>query len=87
MPEHKVNIQYFAKGQLVDLPNGKKDVIVFIKIVCDHCGEIDMQLPGHHLRAIRDTLVDMVDKFPAYCNLDDTLDKHWLPPAPTGKES
>ncbi len=73
-------IQYVAKGQLIDLPSGQKDLIVSIKIICQPCGgEIEMDLPGHHLRAIRDTLVEMVDRFPEYCHLHDTLEVSRLP--------
>jgi hypothetical protein len=74
-------IHYIAKGQLIDLPDGKKDLVVNITIICEACGgQIDMQLPGHHLRAVRDTLVDMVDRYPEYCNLNDTIERRILPP-------
>jgi len=37
-------------------PNSREYVLVTLTITCPVCGEIEMQLPGHHLRKIVELL-------------------------------
>jgi hypothetical protein len=66
-------IQYLASAQVTTLPDGGEYLLVTIKILCPVCGEIEMQLPGHHLRAIRNLTTEFVDMYPALTGKDDEL--------------
>lgn len=55
--------KYSACGLIVDLPGGQQDYVVYITIDCPHCGEIAMEIPGHHLAAIRNTFIDQTDHY------------------------
>lgn len=66
-------IEYFSQAQVMSLPDGREYLLVTIKIQCPICGEIEMQLPGHHVRAIRNLLVEYVDLYPHLTHKDDEL--------------
>lgn len=66
-------IEYFSQAQVMALPDGREYLLVTIKIQCPICGEIEMQLPGHHVRAIRNLLVEYVDLYPQLTHKDDEL--------------
>lgn len=71
-PEPK-KIEYFSQAQVMTLPDKREYLLVTIKIQCPICGEIEMQLPGHHIRAIRNLLVEYVDLYPQLTHKDDEL--------------
>lgn len=48
----------------VEAPNGDQDLYVEIAIDCPVCGQHRVRFAGHHLRAMRDFLVDTIDRFP-----------------------
>lgn len=52
MPE----VKYSVKSMVTRTPEGKEYVLVTLTIRCPVCGEIEMQLPGHHLKAVVDLL-------------------------------
>lgn len=55
--------KYQGIGMIVDFPGGGQDYVVYITIDCPHCGEIRMEIPGHHLQAIRNTFIEQSDYY------------------------
>lgn len=49
-------VSYNVKSTVTRTPDGKEYVLVTLTITCPVCGEIEMQLPGHHLRKIVELL-------------------------------
>lgn len=47
-----------------ELPTGEKFLIVQFEIACDVCGPAKFQVAGHHLRAIRNFITQVIDEFP-----------------------
>lgn len=43
------------------------ELIQEIAIDCPECGQHLVRFRGHHLRAIRDLLIDTIDKWPGLC--------------------
>lgn len=43
---------------------GEKELLAQIAIDCAACGPITLVIPGHHLRTVRDVIVDLLDQFP-----------------------
>lgn len=41
-----------------------RELFVTVAIDCPHCGQGEIPLPGHHLRVIRDALIEYCDRFP-----------------------
>ena len=68
--------KYQGRGMIVDLPGGGQDYVVYVTIDCPHCGEIAMEIPGHHLQAIRNTFIEQTDHY-----------QHFLLRRPPVKES
>jgi hypothetical protein len=58
-------IQYRVVAQ-VSVPdeNGYSFLSLVITIDCPVCGVVEMVLPGHHLKRLRDLLTELVDEFP-----------------------
>lgn len=50
-----------------ELPDGRKFLTVAITIDCPVCGQLTLQLAGHHLRALREFLTSTIDEFPDLC--------------------
>lgn len=69
--EHK--IEYIAEARVTTLPSGEEFLLVTVKIVCPICGTIEMEMPGHHLRALRNLFVEYVDLYPHLTNKQDEL--------------
>jgi len=57
----------------VTLPDGREFVLVEIAIDCPACGQYVMQIAGHHLRAVRDICIEMIDLHPGLTGKDDDL--------------
>lgn len=67
---------------MAELPNGEKALFLDIQIDCPVCGRIQVRLvsgnkdeeplflPGHHLRMIRNALVDAIDQYPTLTGTD-----------------
>ena len=54
----------------IDLPSGEALLVVEIAVDCPLCGQYTLRLAGHHLRMIRDALVQMIDLHPGLTGTD-----------------
>lgn len=57
----------------ITLPTGEELLVVEIAIDCPYCGHYAIRLAGHHLRLVRDALVEMIDLHPALTGKDDDV--------------
>lgn len=57
----------------VTLPDGREFVVIEIEIDCPACGHYALQVAGHHLRAVRDIVIEMIDLHPDLTGRDDDL--------------
>ena len=48
----------------VTLTDGQEFLLVEIAIDCPSCGRYLIPIAGHHLRAVRDVLIEMIDLHP-----------------------
>lgn len=71
--EHTHQIEYLSSANVTTLPGGGEYLLVTIKLRCPVCGEIEMELPGHHLRALRNLLIEYVDMYPDLTGKDDEI--------------
>jgi hypothetical protein len=55
-------IQVFAVEAIGE--QGEKEVIAQIHLECDRCEPVVLVIPGHHVRQVRDVLIDLLDQFP-----------------------
>lgn len=62
-PQSKVHCESIA----VDFANGSTALLGRIQIACPECGTYEIVIAGHHLRAIRDFLVETIDRYPERC--------------------
>lgn len=46
---------------MVELSSGERLLVVGIDIDCPMCGQLQIQLSGHHLRGVRDLLIEFID--------------------------
>lgn len=53
-----------ARIVIVTPHNGPPTLIVEFDIHCPLCGEQSIQVAGHHLRMIRDVLIETIDEHP-----------------------
>jgi hypothetical protein len=44
--------------------HGEKELVVQLQIACPACGEVRLVVHGHHIRGLRDILIDLLDQFP-----------------------
>lgn len=51
-----VPIKYKCAAVVTSLPDGRRYVLVSLTLTCPVCGEIEMQIPGHHLRTVVELL-------------------------------
>lgn len=71
----------------VTLPTGDEFLLVEIAVDCPSCGQYTIRLAGHHLRMVRDLLIEMIDLHPHLTGKDDdltVLEKLHVPIAPPG---
>jgi len=62
----------------ITLPSGEELLLVEFAINCPHCGQYTFPIAGHHLRMVRDALVEMIDLHPGLTGKDSdvkTLEK------------
>jgi hypothetical protein len=60
-------------GLHVQFPDGRQALVVQIDIDCPQCGTFALQLAGHHLRTVRDALVEMIDLHPTLTGKDEDV--------------
>jgi hypothetical protein len=48
----------------IESPDGAACLLVEIKIDCPFCGEQVIEVAGHHLKVIRDILIEAIDLHP-----------------------
>ena len=48
----------------ITLPSGQEFLVVEVAIDCPSCGRYLLPIAGHHLRAVRDVLIEMIDLHP-----------------------
>jgi hypothetical protein len=53
-----------------ELPNGQTELTVVIQTDCPHCGDCRWILPGHHLKTLRDVLIEAIDLYPELSGLE-----------------
>lgn len=54
----------------IEPPQGDPFLVVELQIACPICGEGTIRIAGHHLRAIRDALIQMIDLHPTLTGED-----------------
>ena len=71
-------------------PTGDETLVVQIAIDCPLCGQYTVTFAGHHLRMIRDALIEMIDLHPGLTGRDtdvQTVEKiQWQQQAPRRPE-
>lgn len=63
----------------VSLPTGEELLLVEIAVDCPACGQYTVRFAGHHLRMIRDALIEVIDLHPGLTGHDSDvkiLDHH-----------
>jgi len=66
MADEKACVHYLAVAQVTErATDGAEYLLVVITITCPVCGVVKMELPGHHVRPLRNILIGMVDDYPA----------------------
>ena len=85
-------MQARTKGQatLIELPTGERYLVVEVTIDCPACGTQRLVVAGHHLRAIRDLMIDFIDQHPELAGpeadqraIERTQIRGTVPPDPT----
>ena len=59
----KQPVRAYAVDATID---GQRTVLVQIEIDCAECGTVQLLIPGHHLRTVRDICIDQLDHFPEF---------------------
>lgn len=62
----------------ITLTGGQELLVVELALDCPQCGRGTIRLAGHHLRSIRDALIEMIDLHPTLTGKDSdvkTLEK------------
>lgn len=54
------DVHYEVKSIVTELPDGRRYLLVKMILRCPVCGEIEMDLPGHHLRRVVELLQDQL---------------------------
>lgn len=57
----------------ITFPTGEELLLVEIAIDCPGCGQYTIPIAGHHLRMVRDALVQMIDLHPTLTGTDDAV--------------
>ena len=57
----------------ITLPSGEECLFVEIAINCPACGQYAIRFAGHHLRMIRDALIQMIDLHPTLTGKDEDV--------------
>jgi hypothetical protein len=60
-------------GTKVTLADGGEFLVVDVEIDCDICGRQRFRVAGHHLRAIRNGLIELMDLHPTLTGKDDDV--------------
>jgi len=62
-----------VRGIKVELPSGAETLIIDIEIDCPICGQHSIRIAGHHARAVRQGLIDLIDLYPELTGTAATL--------------
>jgi hypothetical protein len=59
-------VKSHTRGQCVvaTLPTGERLLVLQVAIDCPECGRLSLEIPGHHLRALRNLCVEFIDLYP-----------------------
>lgn len=52
----------------------QRGLIFEFKVECPDCGDFGVRIAGHHLRHLRNLLVDVIDQFPDLCGSEAGLE-------------
>lgn len=66
----KVQARTRGTFTVIQLTNGERLLVAEIGIDCDVCGQHTVRYAGHHLRAIRDLLIEAIDLHPELTRKD-----------------
>ena len=53
-----------CQSVLVEYPDGRRELYVDLRVDCPLCGTYGTRVAGHHLRAIRNFLIQTIDQYP-----------------------
>lgn len=69
-------LKSLVTGRIIvaEWPDGRKALALTVTIDCPECGQIEMQLPGHHLRPLRDLCIEAIDRYPELAGSDAGLE-------------
>ena len=59
----------------VTFPGGAEELIVDLALDCPSCGQGTIRLAGHHLRAMRDALIEMIALHPGLTGADQDVQR------------
>jgi hypothetical protein len=62
--------QVVGRAMIVTFPDGERGLFGEILIDCPHCGELRLSLPGHHMRVVRNLLIEWIDEHPELTGSD-----------------
>ena len=57
---------------LVDLPGEPRYLLVSVTVDCPLCGPHAWRVAGHHLRSLRNFLIETIDTYPDLCGPEPT---------------
>ncbi len=53
---------------MVESVEGHRNLVVQLAVDCPACGKYELlPIAGHHLRALRDAVIDAIDQYPDLC--------------------
>jgi len=59
-----VQVQIASRIIRVEPIEGDPFLVVEIDIGCPICGVVELRLAGHHLRTVRDVIIEAIDQYP-----------------------
>ena len=72
----KIKARVGGKAIVIEWPNNPvKLLVVEIDIDCPECGQYQVRVMGHHLRAIRDLLIEFIDLHPELTGTDQGVER------------
>lgn len=66
----KIQSHFKVAGWILQPPEGEKFLTIQIEVDCPACGTLQYEIPGHHLRAIRDIAIDFIDRYPELTGIE-----------------
>jgi len=68
-----VQSRTIVRGIKIELPSGAATLVIDLEIDCPICGQHSVRIAGHHARAIRQGLMDLIDLYPELTGKSATL--------------